>query len=141
MRYTTIVSTFVLAGAVAACGGPDQTATRTVDVGGNRYELVASFSPDVDQGEVDRLLARVVLVPRAGPQPIVHSLIDVDVIPHEEETPKYYAVVPPPTPDESSASEAPAEASWVPMPEKRHPIRKGNIGGATDPDVDPALPQ
>ena len=138
MRITTIASTLVLGLVLVACGGPDQTASRTVEVGGNRYELVAAFPTDVDRGEVDRLLSRVVLVRHAGPQPIVHSLIEIDVIAHDEESERLYAAVAS-TGDGETADEAPPP-SLQPLTEREPPIAVGEIKGATDPDVDPALP-
>ena len=69
---------------------------------------------------------------------VVHSLVDLDVVPHEEDTPKYYAVVPPETPSEQ---EQQSRSGIIPYTQKPTPIRPTNIGGATDPDVDPAMPQ
>lgn len=135
MRNSTIVTTLVIAATLFACGGPDQTASRTVEVGGNRYELVASFPTDVDQGEVDRLLSRVVLVHRAQPQPVVRSLIEIDVIAHDEKAQKLFAAVP------GVSGESDEDVpDIIPLTEEPPPIRPTEIKGATDPDVDPASP-
>ncbi len=136
--FRSLLLTVALLGA-AACGGPEQVQSRTVTIDGAQYELVAQFGPELSPDEVQRLLDRAVVAQAEAIAEAVHPLLTIDVVPHDTRDATHFAVV---------AFAAEADPEEVEEPEEHgdksetraHFVRRGDIKGATDPDVDPALP-
>lgn len=123
--------------ASAACGGVGDVQTRTVTVDGAQYELIAYPGSELSAEEVQSLLARAIVGPTDElAEALDLAALSIEVVPHDASAAPLSVVAFTAEQNEEKAEE-PEEESRT---HRSHFVSRGDVKGATDPDVDPAQP-